>query len=182
MAWKKGKFEGVWLFYPAVWRDDRGYFTETFNTSTLPAELQNIVFVQDNEAQSSFGVLRGLHYQVRPNAQAKLVRCVSGKILDVIVDIRPDSETFGQHLAVILDDQEKAQLFVPHGFAHGYVVLSPTAIVAYKCDSHYHKNAEGGLLYNDPTLQIDWILSDQELIVSEKDSMQPLFINHLPFI
>lgn len=181
MAWKKGRLEGVWLFYPTIWCDDRGYFTETFNTATLPGELQNIVFVQDNEAQSSFGVLRGLHYQRSPYAQAKLVRCVSGKILDVIVDIRPDSKTFGQHLAVILDDDEKAQLFVPHGFAHGYVVLSPTAIVAYKCDNHYHKNAEGGLLYSDPALQIDWILRGHELIVSEKDSMQPLLYNHLPF-
>ncbi len=181
MSWEKGNLDGVWIFRPKVWRDERGYFTETFNSATLPEALISIHFVQDNEAQSTYGVLRGLHYQLPPYAQSKLVRCISGKILDVIVDIRPDSITFGKYMSVILDEQEKLQLFVPHGFAHGYVVLSQTAIVAYKCDNHYHQLAEGGLLYNDPKLQIDWLIPEAHLIVSEKDKMQPLLTNHIPF-
>ncbi len=181
MPWTKGTIEGVWLYQPTVWRDERGYFMESFNSAQLPESLQNITFVQDNEAQSTKGVLRGLHYQLPPYAQCKLVRCVQGKILDVIVDIRPTSSTYGQNMAVILDDVDKNQLFVPQGFAHGYVVLSDTAIVAYKCDNYYHPAAEGSLLYNDPNLFIDWLLPESQLMVSEKDKKAPNLANHIPF-
>lgn len=182
MGWEKGMLEGVWIFDPIIWQDERGYFTETFNISGLPEELQSIHFVQDNEAKSTKGVLRGLHYQLPPYAQSKLVRCIQGSILDVIIDIRPKSSTFGQHLAILLDDVQKRQLFVPHGFAHGYVVLSNTAIVAYKCDNLYNSNAEGGIRYNDPNINIDWKLPNNQLIVSEKDKNLPFLEHHSPFL
>ncbi|MCZ2102719.1 MAG: dTDP-4-dehydrorhamnose 3,5-epimerase [Chitinophagales bacterium] len=182
MAWKKGDLEGVWLFNPNIWKDDRGYFTETFNARDLPEPLASIVFVQDNEAKSVKGVLRGLHYQLPPYAQSKLVRCIEGRILDVIVDLRPQSLTYGQHLSILLDDIDKMQIFVPHGFAHGYVVLSETAIVAYKVDNFYHPKAEGGLLYKDQSLAIDWMLPEDAFIVSDKDLKLPIFNEHRPFL
>ncbi|MBK8628275.1 MAG: dTDP-4-dehydrorhamnose 3,5-epimerase [Saprospiraceae bacterium] len=182
MAWIKTNFEGVWIFEPKIWHDQRGYFVETFNASTLPDSLQNIHFVQDNEAKSTRGVLRGLHYQLPPNAQSKLVRCVSGEVLDVIVDVRPDSVTYGQHLSVILNEINKKQLFVPHGFAHGYVVLSDTAIFSYKCDNFYAPGMEGGLHYKDANLGINWILPLSELIISEKDQILPTFGQHKIFV
>ena len=182
MGWIKTNFEGVWVFEPKIWDDHRGYFVETFNASGLPQELKDIDFVQDNEAKSTRGVLRGLHYQLPPKAQAKLVRCVSGEILDVIVDIRPGSDTFGKYLSVILNEINKKQLFIPHGFAHGYVVLSDTAIFAYKCDQYYAPQTEGGIVYNDPKLNINWLLPLNSLIVSEKDLVLPLFSAHTPFI
>ncbi len=182
MGWIKTNFEGVWVFEPKIWDDHRGYFVETFNASGLPQELKDLNFVQDNEAKSTRGVLRGLHYQLPPKAQAKLVRCVSGEILDVIVDIRPGSDTFGKYLSVILNEINKKQLFIPHGFAHGYVVLSDTAIFAYKCDQYYAPPTEGGIVYNDPRLNINWLLPLNSLIVSEKDLVLPLFSAHTPFI
>lgn len=182
MAWISTAFEGVWVFEPYVWHDARGYFFETFNQQTLPDSLKNISFVQDNEALSSRGVLRGLHYQLPPYAQSKLVRCTVGEVLDVIVDIRPGSPTFGKHLSVILNDITKKQLFVPHGFAHGYVVLSETAIFAYKCDQFYHPESEAGIRFDDPALGVDWILHSAELIVSEKDKKQAEMANHKPYI
>ena len=181
MAWTKGTIEGVWLYHPTVWRDERGYFMESFTAAKLPETLRDIIFVQDNEAQSEKGVLRGLHYQLPPYAQSKLVRCIQGKILDVIVDIRPGSSAYGRHMAVVLDGEDKNQLFVPQGFAHGYVVLSDTAIVAYKCDNHYHPEVEGSLLYNDPGLGINWMIPENQLIVSEKDRKSPTLVNHIPF-
>jgi len=182
MGWIKTNFEGVWVFEPKIWDDHRGYFVETFNASGLPQELKDIDFVQDNEAKSTRGVLRGLHYQLPPKAQAKLVRCVSGEILDVIVDVRPGSETYGKYLSVILNEINKKQLFIPHGFAHGYVVLSDTAIFAYKCDQYYSPPMESGIIFNDPTLDIKWLLPLNTLIVSEKDLDLPLFSEHTPFI
>lgn len=182
MGWIKTNFEGVWVFEPKIWDDHRGYFVETFNASGLPQELKDLNFVQDNEAKSTRGVLRGLHYQLPPKAQAKLVRCVSGEILDVIVDMRPGSDTFGKYLSVILNEINKKQLFIPHGFAHGYVVLSDTAIFAYKCDQYYAPPTEGGIVYNDPRLNINWLLPLNSLIVSEKDLVLPLFSAHTPFI
>jgi dTDP-4-dehydrorhamnose 3,5-epimerase len=181
MAWISTAFEGVWVFEPYVWYDARGYFFESFNQHTLPDSLKNIPFVQDNEAESTRGVLRGLHYQLPPYAQSKLVRCTVGEVLDVIVDIRPESPTFGQHLSVILNDITKKQLFVPQGFAHGYVVLSETAIFAYKCDQFYHPQAEAGIRYDDTSLGIDWILPAEELIVSDKDKKQAAMADHRPF-
>jgi dTDP-4-dehydrorhamnose 3,5-epimerase len=182
MGWIKTKFDQVWVFEPTIWKDERGYFVETFNASGLPDDLRNITFVQDNEARSTKGVLRGLHYQLAPMAQSKLVRCVTGEVLDVIVDLRPDSATYGQHLSLVLNEINKKQLFVPHGFAHGYVVLSDTAIFAYKCDNYYSPAHEAGLLYNDKTLQINWILPEDSLIVSPKDKVQPVWGSHKPFV
>lgn len=182
MAWIKTNIAGVWVFEPKIWPDQRGYFVETFNASGLPPELEGIQFVQDNEAQSTRGVLRGLHYQLPPYAQAKLVRCVQGEVLDVIVDVRPTSPTYGKYLSLILNDINKKQLFVPHGFAHGYVVLSETALFAYKCDNYYAPGSEGGLLYNDPGLNINWILPIEEMIVSPKDSILPTFGSHKSFV
>ena len=181
MGWSSTELKGVWVYEPEIFRDERGYFLETYNAGQLPDDLKGQLFVQDNEAKSSRGVIRGLHYQVPPFEQAKLVRCVSGEILDVIVDIRPDSETYGQHLAVLLNEDNKKQLDVPRGFAHGYAVLSATAIFAYKCDNYYAPKAEGGILYSDPHLNIAWKLEDHEIIVSKKDSHLPVLGQHIPF-
>ncbi len=182
MSWMKTNFEGVWVFEPKIWHDQRGYFVETFNSSTLPEPLKGITFVQDNEAKSTRGVLRGLHYQLQPHAQSKLVRCVTGEVLDVIVDVRPGTITYGQHLSVILNEINKKQLFVPHGFAHGYAVLSETAIFAYKCDNYYAPGTEGGLLFDDPALGINWILPRAEMVVSDKDKVLPILGDHKPFV
>lgn len=181
MSWSKTNFEGVFIFEPKVWKDDRGYFVETFNASNLSGTDINPNFVQDNEAKSTKGILRGLHYQIGEYAQAKLVRVVQGEVLDVIVDLRPQSATYGQHLSVILNDIGKKQLYVPRGFAHGYAVLSEEAIFAYKCDNFYNKESEGGLLYSDPTLNIDWILPQSQFLVSEKDQILPTFGKHIQF-
>ncbi|MBK8346183.1 MAG: dTDP-4-dehydrorhamnose 3,5-epimerase [Saprospiraceae bacterium] len=182
MSWMQTNFEGVWFFEPKIWHDQRGYFVETFNSSTLPEPLKGITFVQDNEAKSTRGVLRGLHYQLQPHAQSKLVRCVTGEVLDIIVDVRPGSITYGQHLSVILNEINKKQLFVPHGFAHGYAVLSETAIFAYKCDNYYAPGTEGGLLFDDPALGINWILPRAEMVVSDKDKVLPILGDHKPFV
>lgn len=181
MAWIKTNFEGVWVFEPKVWKDERGYFFESYNASNLPTDLQDIHFVQDNEAKSTKGVLRGLHYQLPPYAQSKLVRCIVGEVLDVIVDIRPGSATYGQHLSIILNEINKKQMFVPRGFAHGYLVLSDTAIFAYKCDNYYAPTQEGGLLYSDAQLMINWIMPSSELIISQKDAILPPFGQHKHF-
>ena len=182
MSWTKTNFEGVWIFEPKIWNDQRGYFIESFNADGLPEELKSIQFVQDNEAKSTRGVLRGLHYQLPPFAQSKLVRCVVGEVLDVIVDVRPNSATYGKHLSVILNEINKKQLFVPHGFAHGYAVLSDTAIFAYKCDQYYAPQQEGGLKYDDASLGINWILQLSEMVVSDKDQKLPNFGDHKIFV
>ena len=182
MSWLSTHLEGVWIFEPKVWNDARGYFVETFNASTLPEALKSTIFVQDNEAKSTRGVLRGLHYQLPPYAQSKLVRCVVGEVLDVIVDVRPNSATYGKHLSVILNEINKKQLFVPHGFAHGYAVLSDTAIFAYKCDQYYAPQQEGGLKYDDVSLGINWILPLGDMIVSDKDQKLPNFGAHKTFV
>lgn len=178
MGWLKTNFKGVYIFEPKIWRDSRGYFVETYNTKNTDKLPISKDFVQDNEAKSSRGVLRGLHYQCGSHAQAKLVRVVTGEVLDVIVDLRLDEPTYGQHLSVILNDITKKQLYVPRGFAHGYAVLSDEAIFAYKCDNHYNKESEGGLLYNDPKLSINWILNPNEMIISDKDKVNPIFGDH----
>ncbi len=166
--------EGCFIIEPMVFEDKRGYFMETFNQGKFNDLLgRRIDFVQDNEAFSQKGVLRGLHYQIGSDAQAKLVRAVTGKILDICVDLRKGSETFGQYISVELSEENKKQLFVPRGFAHGYIVLSDTALFAYKCDNFYNKEAEGGIIYNDPTLNIDWKLPQEEFNVSEKDILLP---------
>lgn len=178
----KTKFEGLVILEPKIWGDERGYFFESYSKQTLLDKGIDIDFVQDNQAKSTKGVLRGLHYQAGDAAQTKLVRVTSGEVLDVAVDIRVGSETYGQHLSVILNDINKKQMLVPRGFAHGYIVLSETAVFQYKCDQFYNKAAEGGILYNDEQLAIDWILDQSQFVISEKDMVQPTFGSHKPFI
>lgn len=169
------------VFDPQVWRDDRGYFYESYNKATFEKGGITTDFVQDNQALSTYGVLRGLHYQLPPFAQAKLVRVILGEVLDVVVDIRPDSPTYGQSFSIRLSDANKKQLFVPRGFAHGYVVLSDTAIFAYKCDNLYSKVHDAGVFFNDPALKIDWQIDLEKAILSEKDKVQPVFGKHKSF-
>ena len=168
------KLKGCFVLEPTIFLDARGYFMESFNENTFEKGTGNRVhFVQDNQSYSSKGVLRGLHYQTGEHAQAKLLRVLQGEVLDVAVDIRPESETFGQHVAVLLSAENQKQLFVPRGFAHGFVVLSETATFFYKCDNFYNKESEGGIIFNDATINIDWQLPESELLISEKDSVLP---------
>lgn len=170
----KTKLEGCVIIEPKVFKDNRGYFFESFNQESFD-KINNskTLFVQDNESFSSKGVLRGLHYQIGQYAQAKLVRVVKGEVLDVAVDIRLKSKTFGQYVSVVLSEKNKKQLFVPRGFAHGFVVLSETAIFSYKCDNYYNKQSERGIIYDDPRLNIDWKLKNEEFILSDKDLLLP---------
>lgn len=173
--------EGCFVIEPKVITDDRGYFMESFNESRFTAETgQNVHFVQDNQSYSSRGVLRGLHYQTGDHAQAKLVRVLQGDVLDIAIDIRPGSETFGKHFSVILSSENQKQLFIPRGFAHGFLVLSETATFFYKCDNFYNKESEGGIIYNDPALRIDWNMTADELIISDKDKVLPTLQNAIP--
>ena len=166
----------VILCEPQVFGDERGYFAETFRQDKLDDFLGfKINFIQDNESKSSFGVLRGLHYQLTPYAQTKLVRVIQGAVLDVALDIRKDSPTFGQHVAVELTAKNKNQLLVPRGFAHGFVVLSEEAIFAYKVDNQYNKECERGIAFNDEFLNIDWKIAFNQIQLSEKDTNQPVF-------
>jgi len=168
----------VVLCKPTIFNDERGYFFESFKKDLFDDFLgYETHFIQDNEAKSTKGVLRGLHYQLPPFAQSKLVRVVKGKVLDIAVDIRKGSPTFGNYEAVELSEENKYQLYIPKGFAHGYVVLSDEAIFSYKVDNYYHQKSERGIIYNDKTLQIDWKLPANKLIISEKDTMQPSFKN-----
>ena len=172
------KLKGCFILEPKVFQDKRGYFFESFNQQLFNTLTKTSTkFVQDNESFSTKGVLRGLHYQKGEHAQAKLVRVIKGKVLDVTVDIRKDSETFGKYVAIELSGVNNKQLFFPRGFAHGFIVLSETAIFSYKCDNFYNKESERGIIYNDPTLNIDWQLPDSELIVSEKDMILPKLKN-----
>jgi dTDP-4-dehydrorhamnose 3,5-epimerase len=174
MPFIKTQFSGLLVFEPKVFEDKRGYFFESYNHNVFSDEGVNINFVQDNQAQSSFGVVRGLHYQLEPNAQTKLLRVLSGKIIDAVVDIRKNSTTYGKAYTILLSAENKKQLLVPKGFAHGYSVISETAEVFYKCDEFYYKETEGGIAWNDPSLEIDWQLPLDEIIVSEKDQQLPL--------
>lgn len=180
MIFEQTPIEGLILVKPKIFGDDRGFFYESYQTDRYKAGGIQADFIQDNCAKSSFGVLRGLHYQTGEFAQAKLVRVPVGKVLDVAVDLRPDSPTYGQHFTAELSDQNHWQLFVPRGFAHGYVVLSEIAIFEYKCDNYYQKSAEGGLMFNDPSLNIDWKIDLSEAILSEKDQVHPAFGDHKP--
>lgn len=166
------------IFEPQVWLDDRGYFFESYNQKTWEDEGLKVHFVQDNQARSTRGVLRGLHYQTGAMAQAKLVRAVEGEVLDVAVDLRPASPTYGKWYSIRLSAENKRQLFVPRGFAHGYVVLSETAEFAYKCDNYYSKAHEGGLRFDDPTLHIDWEFDLDQVLVSNKDRELPFIGAH----
>ncbi|MBF0587320.1 dTDP-4-dehydrorhamnose 3,5-epimerase [Prosthecochloris sp. N3] len=165
----------VKVFEPRVFGDQRGYFLETFRRDLFERSVGVVDFVQDNESKSHYGVLRGLHYQKPPYTQGKLVRVVWGEVLDVAVDIRKGSPTFGRHVAVRLDADSKRMLWVPRGFAHGFVVLSEEAVFAYKCDNYYAPEADAGIRWNDPALGIDWLVDRTKIEVSEKDAKQPLF-------
>jgi dTDP-4-dehydrorhamnose 3,5-epimerase len=172
------KLQGCYIIEPKIIQDERGYFMESFNEKTFQNGVGQVVhFVQDNQSFSTKGVLRGLHYQTGEHAQAKLVRVLQGEVLDVAVDIRPDSPTFGQYEAVLLSDENKKQFFVPRGFAHGFLVLSETATFFYKCDNFYNKESEAGIIYNDEAINIDWQFSCENLIISEKDKVQPTLKN-----
>ena len=174
MKFKSQSISDVILIEPKIHGDNRGYFVETFRQGLLEKELgYKINFIQDNESKSSKGVLRGLHYQKPPYSQAKLVRVIDGRVLDVVVDIRISSPTFGKHVAVILDSEQKKQLFIPHGFAHGFVVLSETAIFSYKVDNFYAPNSERGIAFNDKSLDINWQLPHDQLLISDKDKKNP---------
>lgn len=166
--------KGCFIIEPKVILDERGYFMESFNEKTFQRGVdQEVHFVQDNQSYSTKGVLRGLHYQTGNHAQAKLVRVLSGEVLDVAVDIRPESMTFGQHVSVLLSAENQHQFFIPRGFAHGFLVLSETATFFYKCDNFYNKESEGGIIYSDATLQVNWQFSTENLIISEKDTFLP---------
>lgn len=172
----KTAIEGVLILEPRIFRDERGYFFESFSEREFKEKVGDIHFVQDNESMSSYGVMRGLHYQKMPYTQAKLVRCVKGAVLDVAVDIRWGSPTFGQHVAVELTEENHRQFFIPHGFAHGFAVLSETAVFQYKCDNFYHPEADAGISIKDEALGIDWKIPVEKAILSAKD------LNHAKLI
>ena len=165
----KTDIEGLLILEPEVFGDSRGYFMESFSERTFDNEVAPIRFVQDNRSYSRYGVVRGLHYQREPYAQSKLVSCVVGRVLDVAVDIREGSPTFGKHVAVELSAENHRQLFIPKGFAHGFAVLSDEALFEYKCDEFYHPKAECGIAWNDPNIGIDWRLPKEDIILSKKD-------------
>ena len=165
----KTHIEGVVIIEPRIFRDERGYFFESFSQREFQEKVCNTVFVQDNESKSSYGVLRGLHFQKPPHAQSKLVRVIEGAVLDVAVDIRRGSPTFGQHVAVELSGDNHRQLFIPRGFAHGFSVLTDEVVFQYKCDNFYAPQSEGALAWNDPDLAIDWRIPADKLLLSEKD-------------
>jgi len=171
----KTDIEGVVIIEPKIFEDSRGYFFESFNELEFCKKVSAITFVQDNESKSSYGVMRGLHFQKPPYAQAKLVRCVKGAVLDVAVDIREGSPTYGKHVAVELTEDNHRQLFIPRGFAHGFSVLSDEAIFQYKCDNFYHPEADGGINILDKSLGIDWKIPLDKAILSDKDTKHPMF-------
>lgn len=176
MNLKETGFEGCYLIEPLVFNDERGFFLETFNQEKFQKLTgQQIDFVQDNMSYSFKGVLRGLHYQKGNSSQAKLVHVLHGEVLDVIVDLRQNSKTFGQHLKILLSQENKKQLFIPRGFAHGFLVLSENALFSYKCDNFYNREEEAGIIYNDPTLNIDWGRDLKDLKLSDKDLLLPEF-------
>lgn len=177
MPFIKTEFPGLLIFEPKVLEDNRGYFFESYNQKIFSQEGIEVDFVQDNQASSSFGVIRGLHFQMAPFAQTKLIRVLSGKIIDAVVDIRKNSPTYGNAYTIELSSENKKQLLVPKGFAHGYSVISETAEVFYKCDQFYHKESEGGIALNDPALNIDWQIPADKITVSDKDQNYPVLEN-----
>jgi len=174
MEYKETKIKGVFIIEPKVFQDARGYFMEAWKQAEFDEHVGRTVFIQDNESKSSFGVLRGLHYQKGDASQAKLVRVIKGKVLDVAVDIRKSSPTFGQHVMVELSEENKRQFFIPRGFAHGFLVLSDEAIFTYKVDNPYAPQCDAGIRWNDPDLGIEWPIDPAKVLTSEKDLKQPL--------
>jgi dTDP-4-dehydrorhamnose 3,5-epimerase len=177
MPFYQTDFEGLLIFEPKVFEDSRGYFFESYNEKIFQQQGINSRWVQDNQSSSSYGVIRGLHYQLNPHAQTKLVRVLDGLILDVVVDIRKNSSSYGQTFCIELSSSNNKQLFIPAGFAHGFSVLSEKAVVLYKCDNFYNKDSEAGIIYNDPQLDIDWKIPAEKQIISEKDMQLSLFAN-----
>ncbi|WP_298999915.1 dTDP-4-dehydrorhamnose 3,5-epimerase [uncultured Tenacibaculum sp.] len=175
MIFTKTAIPEVIIIEPKVFGDHRGYFFESFNQKEFEENIGKINFVQDNESKSSFGVLRGLHFQKPPYTQAKLVRCIKGKVLDVVVDVRKHSPSYGKYIAVELSEENKKQLFIPRGFAHGFVTLSEEAIFAYKVDNWYAPEYDAGIIWNDPTLNIDWKINPEDVILSSKDQQLQTF-------
>lgn len=173
MEVKQTQIPGVVIIEPRLFKDDRGYFFESFSERDFNTQVREIHFVQDNESKSSYGVLRGLHFQKPPYAQSKLVRVIKGAVLDVAVDIRKGSPTFGQHIAVELTEENHRQFFIPRGFAHGFSVLTDEVIFQYKCDNFYAPQSEGALAWDDPELGIDWKIPTDKVILSEKDKHHP---------
>ena len=165
----KTNISDVVILEPRVFGDERGCFFESFSQREFNEQVAEVTFVQDNESKSSYGVVRGLHYQLPPYTQAKLVRVVEGEVLDVVVDLRKNSATFGKHVAVVLSGENKRQFFIPKGFAHGFAVLSPQAVFQYKCDNYYAPQYESGIQFDDPALGIDWKIPEAEMILSAKD-------------
>ena len=182
MRFIKTKIKDLIILEPKIFEDDRGYFIESYNHKKFKEVIGEVLFVQDNESKSSKGVLRGLHFQKPPFDQAKLVRCIAGKVLDVAVDLRNGSKTYGQHLAIELSCENKRQLFVPRGFAHGFLVLSESAIFSYKVDNVYAPDYDSGISWNDPMLNFPWGMDKSEILVSKKDSKLPFFSDFIsPF-
>jgi dTDP-4-dehydrorhamnose 3,5-epimerase len=182
MNFIKTEIPGLVIIEPKVFQDGRGYFYESFNQKEFEENIGQIEFVQDNESKSVYGVLRGLHFQKPPFTQAKLVRCILGKILDVVVDLRSSSPTFGKHVAIELSSDDKKQLFIPKGFAHGFVVLSREAIFSYKVDNFYSPQHDSGIYWNDQQLDINWKLPVEEIVLSEKDKkLKLLSETNVPF-
>ena len=177
MKISRTEIDGVLILEPLVFEDERGYFFESFSQNELRAAGIDAVFVQDNQSCSTGGVIRGLHYQLAPYAQAKIIRALEGMVLDVAVDLRPGSPTFGRHVAVELSGENNRQVFIPHGFAHGFSVLSERAVIQYKCDAYYAKESEAGIRYDDPALAIDWRIAPEAAIISEKDGALPTLEN-----
>ena len=175
MKFTKTKIEGLIIIEPIVFLDERGYFLESYNEKEFEKAIGKVSFVQDNETKSSKGVLRGLHFQKPPFTQAKLVRCIEGKVLDIAVDFRDGSDTYGQHVSVELSGENKKQVFIPRGFAHGFLVLSSSAIVSYKVDNRYAPLYDEGIRWDDPTLNIQWGVNESVVLVSEKDAKLPFF-------
>lgn len=175
MKFSKTTIPGIVIIEPSVFSDNRGYFLESFNKKNFEDNISKINFVQDNESKSSRGVLRGLHFQTPPFAQAKLVRCIKGSVLDVAVDIRKGSPTYGKHVSIELSEFNKKQLYIPRGFAHGYSVLSESAIFAYKVDNIYAPECDAGILWKDQVLNIQWGVNNDDVLISEKDSKLPSF-------
>ena len=173
MKYTEQTIPGVWVIEPAVFSDSRGYFFEAFKKEVFEQHIGKVNFIQDNESKSSYGVLRGLHFQKGEFAQAKLVRVIKGEVLDVAVDIRKNSPTFGKYVAIILSEENKKQFFIPRGFAHGFLVLSPEAIFTYKVDNIYAPQSEGGIIYNDPQIGIEWQIPEADILLSEKDRKLP---------
>lgn len=175
----KTDIEGVVILEPRIFKDARGYFFESFSAREFEEKVFRTTFVQDNESYSNYGVVRGLHFQKPPFTQAKLVRVIKGAVLDVAVDLRKGSPTYGKHVAVELTENNHRQLFIPHGFAHGFAVLSDEVLFQYKCDNYYAPLSEGGICWNDPDLQIDWRIPADQVILSEKDTRHPMFKDYI---